>query len=133
MPDLMKCAIPVDSASYVAEAGDDFISTKLDGGASRQRLAQLGSVATVNVQWSVGRDSYDYLQAFYRQNKGKTFSIDLILDYAEPREYTARFVPKTWKLASQSGLTYVQQVQLEVVPLPVNNDEDQMILSRYTV
>jgi hypothetical protein len=126
----LKCLVPCERSNYAATPGIDVVVNQLDGGAGRYRQDQLGVTAQVSVQWSVGSKDYDYLMAFYRQNKAIQFTIDLILDSSIAVEYTANFVPGTFTLSSQSGLTYVLQATLEVQPLPVDNIGDAEILGR---
>lgn len=125
-----KCLVPCERSNYAATPGIDVVANQLDGGAARYRQDQLGVTAQVTVQWSVGSKDYDYLMAFYRQNKAIQFLIDLILDSSLAIEYNANFVPGTFNLSSQSGLTYVLQATLEVQPLPVDNIGDAEILGR---
>jgi hypothetical protein len=55
----------------------------------------------------------------------------LVIDDAEPTEYTARVVPGTFGLKQQRGLTYVVGCQLEVEFDASAADEDATIISEY--
>lgn len=130
---LFKCIVPPERSGYAATPGIETIATALDGGLGRYRADQLGASAQVTVQWTVGRNDYNYLMAFYRTaiNRGSSpFLIDLILDSADALEYTANLVPGSLNLNSQSGLTYVVQATLEVQPLPLDVASDAIILAR---
>lgn len=125
-----KCVIPPERSGYAGTPGVDVVSTALDGGLGRYRADQLGCSEQVTVQWSVGKADYNYLRAFFRQYKAGPFLIDLILDFADATEYTAFFVPGTWTLNSNVGITFVVQATLEVAPLPPDANGDAIILAR---
>jgi phage pi2 protein 07 len=122
--ELVKFIIPPDSSAYSVSDGNEVVSTKLDGGASRYRRDMIGATSTVNVSWILGRDEFKYLRSFYRGITGKgaePFLIDLILDDYELTEHVVHFVEGSMQLTSQKGLTYWVSAQLEVTP---NEDLD---------
>lgn len=128
----MKCKLQPDSTNYDAISNAASVSVQLDGGASRFRKDQLGAAVVVDAQWSLGPDDYNWIMAFYRTGTDQgadAFTIDLVWDKADVATYTAHFVPGTFSLASQIGLTYVVKAQLEIIPLPVDTDADNTILA----
>lgn len=118
--------IAPDADGYVVDDGDANVAIQLDGGDPRSRGDKIGAIATVTVQWTVGPSDADYLRAFYRNGAGADgvpgslpFNISLVgIDSTTPQTYVARFVPRTFGLRSQSGLTYVYAAQLWVKPIP---------------
>ena len=125
-----------DSDGYAVADGLMANAVMLDGGAPRVRLDQLGAVKTVDCQWTLSTDDYDYLMAFYRTGAGNAslpFLINLpgIDDSDITSTYTAYFVPGSLKLATQQGLTYVMKAQLWVIPNPIDTSNDQQLMARY--
>lgn len=131
---MIKCLIPAEQDNYSAmPSATAAIAIELDGGAPRVRRDKLGSAYTITVQWSVGPDDFNYLMAFWRTGTAEgslPFLIDLLIDEAETGEYQATFVPGTFKLYSKSGLTYVLQASLSVIPNAIVEADDQILLAR---
>ena len=127
--------IPVDRQGYSVDEGDTNVAIQLDGGGPRIRADQLGAVKTAHCQWTVDQDRYDYLEAFYRtgtNNGANPFNISLVgIASSTPDTYVAWFVPKTKRLLSQSGLTYVVGADLWVVPNQVDTNADIQLLGQY--
>lgn len=123
-----KLNLPPDQASYAVDDGDEVIRTQLEGGAGKYRVDILNATRTVNCQWTVGPDNFRYLRAFYNtlHRLSEPFKTNLYLDYAELTEHDCWFIPGTFKLASQTGLTFVVVCQLEVVP--TDNPEEDLSL-----
>jgi hypothetical protein len=130
---MMKCMVSPSQAGYSAQPGNEAIAVQLDGGAPRVRADQLGGAYLITVQWTIGPEDFDYLMAFYRTGTKKAslpFTIDLLLDSAEITEYTAYIVPGSWKFSGKQGLTYTIDAQLTVLPLPVDEVGDNLLLAR---
>jgi hypothetical protein len=124
--------LPPDQNGYRADWGQTGIATKLDGGASRFRADQLGAAFTVAVQWTMSRQNYEYLLAFYRTtlNLGaNAFTIDLILDQGIPTTYTCHILPGTLSLTQQLGETYIVSATLEADYDPSYALDDATILA----
>lgn len=111
---MAKLNIPPDSEGYGAVWGDEVLATQVEGGPARYRQVFIGAPGTVPVTWKCNAAEYDTLCAFYETNKALPFQIDLIWKTSAPVERNAHFVPGTFKLASQSGQTYIVQAELEV-------------------
>jgi len=121
----MKLLLIPESAGYAVDRGQEVLSVKLDGGASRMRKDIIGAAFDVNVAWKLDPEQYDYLNAFFRTATARgslPFTIDLVLDKTEYQTVTARFVPKTLKLTGQQGLSYFMSATLEV-EAPINLTE----------
>jgi hypothetical protein len=124
--------IPPDAEGYVVDDGNAAVAIQLDGGDPRVRGDKVGAVAVVTCQWTVGPADADYIRAFYRTGAGANgvpgvapFNISLVgIDSTTPQTYIARFVPGTFGLRSQSGLTYVYSAQLWVRPIPPTTAAD---------
>lgn len=128
---MYKLVIPPDQAGYSVAVGDEIVSTKLDGGASRTRLDILNAVSTVSCSWTVGPSDYAYLRKFIAVNVvkgGEPFLIDLILDSPFPTQYRAKFVANSWSLQSQKGHTYTVSAQLEIEAADQDLEYDETIL-----
>jgi hypothetical protein len=120
---LTEFVIPPDQTSYVATDGNDVISTKLMGGASRYRRDLIGSTAKVTVGWTVGPTQFKYIRAFYNAVAVKgslPFSIGLLLDEPEITIHKAYFVPGSMSHSSPRGLTYNVSAELEVYPAEIS-------------
>lgn len=133
-----KLTISPDQASYaVSDSSNEVVRVQLQGGAGRYRRDILNGSKIVNAVWTVGRDEYDYLQMFYRvmtYRAGEPFSANLIIGENDLTKHECRFIPGSWQLQSQKGLTYVVAAQLEVTALPydyIYEDSLIAILSNY--
>lgn len=116
---LTKFIYPPESSGYSTEDPAEVISIKLDGGAPRYRRDKTGSTYKVSVRWVFDQVQYRYFRAFFNVfiNRGADpFLIDLILDYAEPTEHKAYFVPGTIRLTEQRGHYYGVTAELDAYP-----------------
>lgn len=113
-----KLNLTPDQASYaVSDSSNEVIRVALQGGAGRYRRDILNGSKLVNVTWTIGPADYDYLQMFYRvatYRAGEPFRIDLLIGESNLTEHDARFIPGTFQLQSQRGLTFTVSAQLEV-------------------
>ena len=119
------------SASYAVDYGAEAFAVKLDGGLSRYRRDIIGSSKLVEASWQFGPGEFQYFEAFYRtatEFGSEPFLLDLIIDEAIPVERTCNFVPGTKRLDSQSGLTYIVSVRLEIAPKQYSADYDNSLL-----
>lgn len=117
---MYKLKLSPDSTGFTVLDGNTNVAIQLDGGDPRVRADQLGAASLVTGQWTLGPEDYDTLRAFYRTGTffgSMPFLIDLVgVDGSELTTYVARFVPGTFKLLSQSGLTYIQGASMWVTP-----------------
>lgn len=129
-----KLQIPPDQAAYVAVSGNEVLSVKLDGGASRYRSDIIGAWSSVTAQWTLNRMQYNYLSAFFRTKTKRgaiPFLCDLYLESSEIQEFTCYFVPSTFQLISQAGLTFTVGASLEVKPPVPDPDADNALVVLY--
>jgi hypothetical protein len=124
--------MPPDNNGYKALPGNGVVANQLDGGGPRVRADQLGIVSTVNVQWTLDPLGFDTINAFFRTGSARAsqpFQITLVgIDSSTPALYTVWFVPGTFGLLSNVGLTYVVGAQLWVAPNPTNPDNDLQLM-----
>lgn len=131
-----KLLIPPEGTSYSVQPGVETLATKLDGGASRFRRDILDAASTVDCNWILDPQEYNYLAAFYRTGAGRgalPFHVELIIDTSLPQTYSAHFIPGTFQLTQQRGHAYFVAAQLEVVPLRVldRSATDDAIMDAY--
>lgn len=133
--DLPTLLIVPDANGYKVEFSESVISTDLPGGLSRTRVDFINSTGTADVQWTCNPLQFQYLTAFKRKaiNKGANpFLCYLISDDELLKLYVVKFVPKTFHLVGQSGLTYIVAATLEVVPSTADDTADQSIIDTFT-
>jgi hypothetical protein len=130
---MYKLALQPDQDNYQATDGPKQVYSRLDGGLGKLRADYVNGVYMVEVQWTVGPGDFQYLQTFYSvTNRGvDAFLIDLILTSFELREYTARIVPGTWRLAAIRGEATTIKARLEVVPDPPDTELDEGLVVTY--
>jgi len=131
---MSKLMISPENSSYAVVRGSEVLSSELQGGSSKMRLDVLNAAFTINVAWSLSPVQYEYINAFFRtktKHGSLPFTIDLILDNTVYTEYTARFIPDTFKLASQKGLTYYVNAVLEVESVIDNATTDDATVAAY--
>lgn len=108
------------SPNYTADiAVGAVVFVKLDGGAGRYRRDYIGATSTIAVEWILDPDEYNDLYNFFHNilfSGALPFTIPLIFESSTVSLYQAHFVPDTFKLVSQIGLSYTVQASLEVVP-----------------
>ena len=118
---ITKFIIPPDQEGYSFNDGLEVLSVQLDGGASRYRKDILNASFKMSVQWTVGREDYNYIRVFYRSTTlsgSIPFLIDLYVnDPFELTERTVYIVPGTFGLRSVSGHKSVIGCTLEVMPI----------------
>lgn len=132
---LSKFILPPDNSQYSVADGKEVVATQLDGGAARYRRDILGATSTVNVAWILGTNDYKYMRSFYRAltlKGAKPFLIDLILDEPTLTEHKAYFVPGSFQLTGQKGLTYWVSAQLEVYPAEIDYDYEAGFAALYS-
>lgn len=94
----------------------------------------IGASSIVDLTWILSPVEYEELVEFYivqLNNGADGFELDLILDDPLPEEYEVKFVPNTFQLVSQSGLTYTVNAQLEVLQKDIPEVLDEIFLSAY--
>lgn len=105
------------SANYSFQDGEETLSVKLDGGASRYRRDKTGSTYLVNVSWTTSYEGYMYLRSFYlgtTSSGSVPFTIPLILDKPYLTIHTANFVPGSFSMTGKNGDSFTFTAQLEV-------------------
>jgi hypothetical protein len=121
-------------ADYAVDPGSGTLSTRLDGGRSRFRRDILNPAPMVNVGFNLGRDEYDYFEAFYNTTlvEGSLpFEIDLFIGSSTLTEYVARFIPGTKKLNGYQNGRFVISAQLEIEPIVRDANADTDIVAEW--
>lgn len=124
---MLKIPLIPSRASYqVGSPRGAVRSVELDGGASYMRRGVLNGARQVSVSFVLDPDEYDLLCGFYRiyLDKPQFFLMDLIIDHADLEEYQITFVPDTFRLTSQAGLSYTVSATLEVRAKPIAAGDD---------
>jgi len=123
---LLKFAIPPDNNGYSFTDGEEVLSVALQGGASKYRLDILNANIRLNVQWTLDRNQYNYIRAFYKSvliSGSLPFLLDLYVDNPfELTEHECYIIPKTFGLKSQKGLSFVVGCSLEVKPVAMTSE-----------
>lgn len=105
---------------------------QLDGGATRFRKGKKGLPPSVNVQWVVDKNGYDYLLAFYRLWEAQTpkinpFLLDLIIDESALTEYSC-FFSSGLVLSAVNGPIRTVTATLEVIAKKPDYNMDEVIV-----
>lgn len=105
---------------------------QLGGGASRFRKGKKGLPSLVNVQWTVDKNGYDYLLAFYRLWENQTpkinpFLLDLIIDESALTEYSC-FFSSGLVLSAVNGPIRTVTATLEVSAKKPDYTVDELIV-----
>jgi hypothetical protein len=117
MSTLSKLMLTPNQDSYsVSRNHPGYVRTDLEGGAGRYRRDLEGSTQKITVKWTLDKNDYTYLCAFYRTflDSMTGFRIDLIVEDEGLAECRAWFMPGTMKLNRQRGHIYESQATLEV-------------------
>lgn len=129
---MQKLLLAPDANGYTRGEGNQVLRTELDGGVGRYRQDKIGASETIGVKWTLDPAQYQYWMAFYAtvtKRGALPFLCDLVSgDGCGPVEYTCNFIPGSVSLASQSGLTYVMQGQLEARQAPRDATMDNSVV-----
>lgn len=130
---MQKMQLVPNADGYQSTDGTEVIGIELEGGAGRYRTDKIGATKKVSCSWTLNPGEYQYWRAFYvtATKKGAlSFLCDLLSeDGMGPAEHVCTFVPGSVTMPSQQGLSYVQQAQLEVTPLPHDPELDLAIIA----
>jgi hypothetical protein len=130
---IAKFIIPPNQQGYGFEDGAETVATALAGGSARYARDILGAAYKMTVQWTLNAEEYKYARAFYRSvtiSGSLPFLIDLYTDLGNQLlEHQCHFVPASFSLKSQQGLSFIVAATLEVIPLdPSSTDADHVYL-----
>ena len=120
----MRLPIPPDQTGYVLTEGKEILSVALAGGPSRYRRDTVGASCKLQALWILDPNEFETLRSFYkstRYNNAAWFDADLLVDQPYISSYKASFIPGSFQLKSQYGLTYEVTADLEVISDIVNN------------
>ena len=128
---LFKLPMPPDQENYGVTKAANTITTEVAGGAPRYRLNFLNGTYTVSVLWRTDSAGFTFLNNFFNiacQSGSLPFLIDLYMDKGELTEHTARFVPGTFALSAQRGMSFEVSAQLDVEPMKTTQ-EDELVFA----
>jgi hypothetical protein len=131
---MKKLHLLPDSNSYNVKFGDGNIATRLNGGASRVRKDTVDNVHSINVAFSLNKEQYQYMMAFYRhitKRGALPFLMDLITDEGSPQTHKVQIVPNTFQLTEQSGRKYGVTFTVEAEPLNEHAERDTQLIANY--
>ena len=77
---------------YGVKLGDNVITTEVEYGMPRQRLASVGAVHNVSPTYRCTKDQYQYLMAFLRAYRARAVMMYHHFDDTEPSWYECRIV-----------------------------------------
>jgi hypothetical protein len=130
---MRKLYLRPNSSGYTATAGNEVVSAATEGGASRSRRDYIGAPAMISVAWMLDESGFDYLNAFFRtitKSGSLPFLCDLLFDRPYLVEHTCKFIPGSFKpIASTAAFTFNAIANFEVLPQPVDEDEDLNIVA----
>ena len=127
----LRLIVPPDSSGYSMTDPAETIRNILQGGASRYRQDLAKTSKTVQCTFVCSPAEYNYLRAFYRdrvRNGSEPFYADLVIDESRLTTHSCYFIPDTFYLASQVGLSYSVQAQLEARPLNYDATVDAQLI-----
>jgi hypothetical protein len=109
---------------YRLRRGNESVSIRLDGGASRVRRDVVGASHTAECTWLLDHDEYTALTGFFRerlQSRTRLFRIPLLIDTAVTVNYLARPLDAPEELGSTRGRMHTVRATLEVIPNPIKS------------
>lgn len=116
-----------DKLGYSAQPGAAAMAVSLDSPGAAYRAAEARQASRVMAGWQCTPAEYQYLRALYRTGTSSgalPFVAQLVLDGPAVRQYEARFVPGSFRLAGVSGDTLAVSAEMEVV-LAAGQEEDE--------
>ena len=123
-----RLKIAPDKDGYGWNEPEGIVFTDTAGGFPKTRLDTPNAPYLIDLQWTVNENGANFLLAFHRRNKLRSFVIPLIVESVEPSDYTARFVPKSFRYDGCTGLTHFFSAQVYALPVPVASCPDELIL-----
>lgn len=127
---MYKFTIPPDRDGYSVADGEETLSVQLAGGFSKYRKDISKSSSKLTASWTLNKMGYNYFRSFYKvfTNSGTdSFLMDLFIDDPfELTEHECHFIPNTVKLVSQKGESFTVSANLEVKPIGIDQDKQNM-------
>lgn len=118
---MAKLTLPPDKQGYSVKEQPQVVHVPLEGGLGWFRRDMVGGATRfIDVRWTVGREGFQTLEAFFEENIAEDcppFEIDLFGPLATLLEYTAQLVEDSYGLNRIDGHTFEVSAQLEVWPL----------------
>lgn len=129
---IYKLDIAPTQSGYAVQRGVNFAQIQTEAGNTRIRRNRKNAEHIVSLQWTVDKNGYDALQAFYRlwelqEPIIQHFEMDLILDFAQLLSYRCWFTSPP-NLSSVQGNAYSVSAQIRCRPKSSNVDQDELII-----
>lgn len=119
-----RLMIPVLREGYSFTPGNNLREQKLEGGEPRTILKFVGAVHAVNAVIACTDEQYQqYFWAFWRQNQGKRWIWDLVLDNGNLEECECRFTSDSLPTESNRSYEFLR-ISFQVLVIPKNRDPD---------
>lgn len=131
---LPKLMLDIDASAYTFGPANEVISIQVQGGPSSLRPDMIGAPASLSVQWVLSAVEYNYLMAFWRlstANGSLPFTVDLIGDYHDVREFECKFMPGTLQLTGVNGDAYSVTATLEIKQLATDAVADASLIAYF--
>jgi hypothetical protein len=122
--------LPVLLKSYAFTPGNNVREQKLEGGMPRQVIKFVGAIHSVTASVAlVDEGSQQYFWAFWRQNQGKNWNWELVLDNGNLEQCECRFTSDSLPTESNRGADFlIMSFQVLVKPIKRNPDFDRTIV-----
>ncbi|MCK6157994.1 hypothetical protein KZX29_04180 [Moraxella osloensis] len=114
--------------SYNLTFGDDVVTTEYSDGMPRQRLDSTGRPHHTGIGFRNTKSQQDYLQAFWRINRAKPFSMQLLGDNTTLEWYECRFISPP-NLKSLAPNVFDWSCDIVVKPKPLDIETDKTIVA----
>lgn len=130
---IYKLDLPPNQDSYSVQRGTNFAEIQTGAGNTRIRRTSKNAEHRLNLTWTVDRNGYDLLQAFYRlwesqEPKIEYFLLDLILDSSELQAYKCYFVAGgAPNLTGVHGNAFTVSAQVRARAKPSNKEVDEVV------
>lgn len=121
-------------AGYTVQYGNDTISQRLEGGASRFERAVIGTSHMAALNFALSEGGYQYLMAFFRvwqRNPSQPFIAALIIDDHQMADYQCWFMPDSISLTAKNGAVFYVSAMVEVKAMAADAEFDQAIIDGY--
>lgn len=102
---------------YSVRHGNETVSVRLGGGASRSRADFIGAAHEVGASWLLDRIDFMEFQNFINVSTGRgalSFLADLVVDFWAPTQYKCKMVPNSMRTNQVKGMSYRVSMDLEV-------------------
>lgn len=119
-----------DLSGYGAQLGEAVLRTQGQYGLPRQRADGVNAPHLVQASITLKTKPHNYLLAFYRQNRAKRFTANLLTDKAEVVAHECQFA-STLDIHPLGAGVYQTSFTLLVKPLPIDTASDVQVIADF--